>query len=580
MKEFKVKEYTFLLDDEDYDTVYKFGTWVIRKSPGGTISIYCRKKGDKSRKRHTLPSVILGSNQTRHIIHKDNNKFNFQKSNLCFGSATKKQASSSLIKCFQDEAHITDGLNYIATIDLDDVEKCAKHRWKYFEGRGVIGKINSKSIFLSTFLLNPEAKHHSILHKDGNKSNYKKSNLFLASPENVIEARLYRKKIIRRPNNYTIDGDITRIHLKIADICKDVLIDTEDLERIISLSRWSLHEVSETFDYKFYVVGTNYSKQIKLHRVVLGVNDPSILVDHINGNSLDNRKSNLRVSDSTKNNHNTIKTYGKSGDKNVYFIKNARFKWLVLFREKGKKVYSKNWAVLEDAIKDSKEKRSIYQPTSPEGTAVQFNLASFIPRSEVNGPGVRCVVWIGGCLRGCKNCFNPELWSFKPRNLISPELLADMIIGSGSPGFTFSGGDPLDSPIPTLRLLRALHSNGNLHPALKNGIILFTGFTIEEIEQNPLFKEIIALTDLTIEGRYIDELRIDSGLHGSSNQRFIWNESPNRGKNLINESQVIFDQAVEVHMDDVYPDIIKITGFPTIDRKFLKKHGLLIESEE
>ncbi len=208
-----------------------------------------------------------------------------------------------------------------------------------------------------------------------------------------------------------------------------------------------------------------------------------------------------------------------------------------------------------------------------------FNLAHFIPKSNVNGPGDRAVVWVGGCLRGCYNCFNPELWTFKKRDLIEPSDLAQKILDTGSEGLTLSGGDPLDSPYATLRLLQSLHdSNGNLNPALSKGVILFTGFTIEEIEQNELFLQIVSMVDLLIEGRYIDSLRVQTGLHGSSNQRFIWNTRDGRGKALIDEI-VEFDQDFEVHIQG---DKIIVTGFPEMSksaRKYLKDLGLTVKKD-
>jgi hypothetical protein len=72
----------------------------------------------------------------------------------------------------------------------------------------------------------------------------------------------------------------------------EVLIDDEDADRIMSL-KWFVNGNGREHIYFGHRVfeGTN----IRLHRFIMGcVKGDGRIVDHINGNTLDNRKSNLR----------------------------------------------------------------------------------------------------------------------------------------------------------------------------------------------------------------------------------------------------------------------------------------------
>ena len=77
-------------------------------------------------------------------------------------------------------------------------------------------------------------------------------------------------------------------------------------------------------------------KNIKMHRVIIGAPDGK-LVDHINGNTLDNRKENLRLCDARQNTINR-KPRGKSKYKGVYYRKDCK-KWAAGMKIKGKPLH-------------------------------------------------------------------------------------------------------------------------------------------------------------------------------------------------------------------------------------------------
>lgn len=48
----------------------------------------------------------------------------------------------------------------------------------------------------------------------------------------------------------------------------------------------------------------NRTVKLRIHRFIMGVTDSKILVDHISGDKLDNRKENLRIASNSLNRHN------------------------------------------------------------------------------------------------------------------------------------------------------------------------------------------------------------------------------------------------------------------------------------
>ena len=97
---------------------------------------------------------------------------------------------------------------------------------------------------------------------------------------------------------------------------KVAIIDFDDYERV-SHYKWYAHKDKATF-YAYANTKTECGESVKLkmHRLIMNA---SILkqVDHINGDGLDNRRSNLRLATQSQNNQNQRKTRGKSRYKGV-----------------------------------------------------------------------------------------------------------------------------------------------------------------------------------------------------------------------------------------------------------------------
>lgn len=116
------------------------------------------------------------------------------------------------------------------------------------------------------------------------------------------------------------------------------LVDDEDFEEL-SRYNWSYyknHNVSYAIRRALRTENmTPTRKTIHMHRVVLGAKEGQ-QVDHINGNGLDNRRSNLRICTHAENMRNRGKQVNNtSGFKGVVFH-NQRNKWQARMRLNGK----------------------------------------------------------------------------------------------------------------------------------------------------------------------------------------------------------------------------------------------------
>ena len=111
----------------------------------------------------------------------------------------------------------------------------------------------------------------------------------------------------------------------------EVLVDDEDYDQIIQYN-WHIGRQKS----KFRVERNHKAGIRRLHRFILNISDPSIQVDHIDRNPLNNQKNNLRIVSVTENNRNiALSKRNTSGYKGVSWHKTAN-KWTVRIHYNGK----------------------------------------------------------------------------------------------------------------------------------------------------------------------------------------------------------------------------------------------------
>lgn len=143
-----------------------------------------------------------------------------------------------------------------------------------------------------------------------------------------------------------------------------------------------------------------------------------------------------------------------------------------------------------------------------------INVAHFETYSEVNGPGLRSVVWVQGCTLNCPGCANQKLQENRTVDLIEPEELLDRILQAKTEGVTFSGGEPFQQA-SQLAVLAALCRRNNL------SVISFSGHYLRFLKSARApsgSAELLSNLDVLIDGPYQQHRAIPKSLRGSSNQ--------------------------------------------------------------
>jgi len=111
---------------------------------------------------------------------------------------------------------------------------------------------------------------------------------------------------------------------------KFAIVDAEDFDRV-SQFKWHYNKRASGYAQRMQNIGYKDGKQIQktilMHRFIMCVEDSKVHIDHINHDTLNNRKTNLRLCTNAENCRNRkIKKGGSSKYKGVYKTRDNRVK--------------------------------------------------------------------------------------------------------------------------------------------------------------------------------------------------------------------------------------------------------------
>ncbi|MGR8836871.1 anaerobic ribonucleoside-triphosphate reductase activating protein [Leuconostoc falkenbergense] len=191
--------------------------------------------------------------------------------------------------------------------------------------------------------------------------------------------------------------------------------------------------------------------------------------------------------------------------------------------------------------------RSMRKPNNPmpkEWTAQKYSqnyIADYKAFNFVDGEGVRCSLYVSGCMFLCPGCYNVAAQNFHFGQPYTQEL-EDQIIEDLSQdyaqGLTLLGGEPFLNTDVCLKLCRRVRKEFG-H---SKDIWSWTGYTWDELQNETYDKaRLLSLIDILVDGRFLEEEKdLTLQFRGSANQRII--DVP---KSLASDQVVIWDKLVK-----------------------------------
>ncbi len=309
-----------IIDKEDGELIGKY-RWrvVMRENPPYPVT------KDSSKSQWSMAQILLGK-RTR-VKYADGNGLNNRRSNII------PKAEITRV----DEGVLAVPLDFfgecVALIDEEDLPLVEGRFWFKHTRKGIdyaVTAVDQVAVDMAKFIL-PESRRVTYL--NGNRLDNRKANLL----DGV------------KPDPRWHDG-VVEFYLS-QD--KWAIIDEEDYELVLGEgNNWSARLSGATWYAIRVPLGAGKGTQ-RLHRLITGVSE-DMVVDHINGNGLDNRRCNLRVVTRQQNSWNRVNpSTSATGVAGVVPYGNGRFKAHLYCN--GRYIYLGIFDTLEEAVQARRE---------------------------------------------------------------------------------------------------------------------------------------------------------------------------------------------------------------------------------
>jgi anaerobic ribonucleoside-triphosphate reductase activating protein len=184
---------------------------------------------------------------------------------------------------------------------------------------------------------------------------------------------------------------------------------------------------------------------------------------------------------------------------------------------------------------------------------VLLNVSNIVHRSQVNGPGLRSVVWVQGCTLACPGCFNLHTHPHKPVKLVDPqELGRELIALPDTEGLTISGGEPFQQADACAVLAATMQGAGR-------SVMVFSGYPYGYLS-SATDRDVVTFLrsiDILVAGPYVEHLKTDGrSWLASANQELIF--LTDRYK-ISSHGEAPEEAIVEIKGDG---HAMQLTGFP------------------